>query len=211
MQLEIRLENESDYRAVEDLTREAFWDVHVPGCCEHYLIHTLRKSPDFIPELDFVAISGRRIAGHIAYAKAHIEDASGKIHPAIGFGPVSVLPTMHKQGIGSALINHSLSEAKKLGYKAVLIYGDPRYYSRFGFHCAEKYDIKTSFGKYAVALLALELSPWALRGISGRFVESPAYDVDMQACEEFDKTFPPKEKRHTPTQDEFKVIASLMY
>ncbi len=98
-----------------------------------------------------------------------------------------------------------------MGYKAVLIYGDPRYYSRFGFHCAEKYDIKTSFGKYAVALMVLELSSGLLCGISGRFVESPAYDVDMQACEEFDKNFPPKEKSHTSTQDEFKVIAGLMY
>jgi putative acetyltransferase len=211
MQLEIRVEEEGDYRAIEELTREAFWDVHVPGCCEHYLIHTLRNCPDFISELDFVAVSGGRIAGHIAYVKARIEDVSGKNHPVIGFGPVSVLPALQKQGVGSALINHSLNEAKKMGFKVVLIYGDPRYYSRFGFHCAEKYDIKTSFGKYAVALLALELCPRALCDASGRFVESSAYDVDMQACEEFDKSFPPKEKSHTPTQDEFKVIASLMY
>ncbi len=77
MRLEIRIEEEGDYRAVEELTREAFWDVHVPGCCEHYLIHTLRNCPDFISELDFVAVSGGRIAGHIAYVKARIEDASG--------------------------------------------------------------------------------------------------------------------------------------
>jgi len=211
MQLKIRLETENDYRAVEELTREAFWNVHVPGCCEHYLIHTLRKSGDFIPKLDFVAVSDGHIVGHIAYSKARLLDPSGTSHPVVTFGPLSVLPPLQKQGVGSTLINHSLSEAKKKGDKAVFIYGDPRYYSRFGFHCAEKYDIKTSFGKYAVALLALELCPGVLCGISGRFVESTAYDVDMKTCEEFDKTFPPKEKSHTPTQDEFKVIASLMY
>jgi predicted N-acetyltransferase YhbS len=138
-------------------------------------------------------------------------DVSGRSYTAVTFGPVSVLPALQKQEVGSALINHSIQEAKAKGYTAVRIYGDPRYYSRFGFHCAEKYDIKTSFGKYAVALLALELKPGALAGISGCFQESPAYDVDQQACEEFDKTFPPKEKSHTPTQDEFMVIASLMY
>jgi len=211
MNVKIRLENEKDYRAVEELTREAFWNVHVPGCCEHYLIHTLRRSPDFIPELDFVAVSGGKIVGHIAYSRGQIIDAAGERHPVIGFGPVSVLPELQRQGIGSTLINHSLEEAKKKGYKAVLIYGDPRYYNRFGFHCAEKYDIQASFGKYAVALLALELSHGALSGISGRFMESSAYDVDQQAIGEFDKTFPPKEKLHTPTQDEFKVIVSLVY
>ncbi len=209
--LKIRLETPKDHRAVEELTREAFWNVHVPGCCEHYLIHTLRKSPDFIPALDFVAESGGRIVGHIAYAKAQIIDASGKSHPVVGFGPVSVQPNMQKQGVGSALIKHSLAEAKKLGHSAVLIYGDPRYYSRFGFHCAEKYDIKTSFGKYAVALLALELKQGALGGIGGSFHESPAYDVDQHSAEEFDKGFPTKEKCHTATQDEFRVIVSLMY
>jgi len=45
MDLKIRLETEKDYRPVEELTREAFWNVHVPGCCEHYLIHTLRRPP----------------------------------------------------------------------------------------------------------------------------------------------------------------------
>jgi putative acetyltransferase len=211
LDIKIRLETSKDHRAVEELTREAFWNVHVPGCCEHYLIHTLRKSSDFIPELDFVATYNEKIVGHIAYAKANIVDASSKSHPVIGFGPISVLPSLQKQGVGSALIKHSLAEAKNLGYAAILIYGDPRYYSRFGFRCAEKYDIKTAFGKYAVAMLALELKPGALASISGSFKESPAYDVDMLAAEEFDRGFPPKKKCHTDTQDEFKLMVSLMY
>ena len=52
--LTIRLETEKDYRAVEELTREAFWNVYVPGASEHYYVHMMRNHPDFIPELAFV-------------------------------------------------------------------------------------------------------------------------------------------------------------
>ena len=50
----IRLENENDYQNVENLTREAFWNVYRPGCMEHYVLHCYRRDPDFVPELDFV-------------------------------------------------------------------------------------------------------------------------------------------------------------
>lgn len=47
--LTIRLETEKDYEAVENLTREAFWNVYKPGCAEHYVLHVLRNDPDFVP------------------------------------------------------------------------------------------------------------------------------------------------------------------
>ena len=52
--INIRLETEDDYRAVEELTRNAFWNVYKPGADEHYYVHMMRKHPDFIPELAFV-------------------------------------------------------------------------------------------------------------------------------------------------------------
>ena len=50
----IRLEKSDDHREVENLTREAFWNVYRPGCTEHYILHMLRQDPAFVPELDFV-------------------------------------------------------------------------------------------------------------------------------------------------------------
>ena len=50
----IRPERTSDYRKVENLTREAFWNVYRPGCTEHYILHIYRSREDFVPELDFV-------------------------------------------------------------------------------------------------------------------------------------------------------------
>lgn len=211
MNMEIRHEKESDYRTVEELTRDAFWDIHVPGCNEHFLLHNLRQSPDFIPELDFVALVGGVIVGNIVYSKAALTDACGNQHEVIAFGPVSVLPSYQKQGVGSALIRHSLQAAKELGFRAVLIYGDPRYYSRFGFRCAEKYDICSSDGKFSVALMALPLNPDSLYAVGGRFEECSAFNMDEDAFAVFEATFPFKEKKITESQQTFKILSSLRY
>lgn len=61
--LKFRQEEPSDYRVVEELTREAFWNTHVPGCDEHYLVHTMRNSESFIKELDIVATIDEKIGG----------------------------------------------------------------------------------------------------------------------------------------------------
>ena len=65
MDVIIRNERESDYRAVEGVVRESFWNLYVPGCTEHFIVHNLRKSGDFIPELDFVAEKEGQIVGQI--------------------------------------------------------------------------------------------------------------------------------------------------
>ncbi|WP_291350858.1 GNAT family N-acetyltransferase [Desulfosporosinus sp.] len=205
----IRPEQASDYRTVEELTREAFWNVNVPGCDEHFLAHRLRSHADFIPELDFVAVFGDKIAGNIMYTKAKIVSADGIEHLVLTFGPLSILPELQKQGIGLALIRHSFSHAQRHGYKAVLIYGDPEYYYRFGFRPAEMFGITTGEGQYHPALQAMELKEGALTGISGRFLESPAYHLDENQAAAFDVTFPPKEKFITESQRRFARLAGL--
>lgn len=211
MNMIIRSENEQDHRIVEELTREAFWNHYMPGCFEHFILHNLRNSRDFIAKLDFVAEMKGQIVGNIVYSRGIIKDKQEKGIEVICFGPVSVLPALQKQGIGSALINHSIKEAKLMDYPAICIYGDPRYYNRFGFRCAEKYDIKTADDKFAVALQVLELKTGALKNISGRFIETEAFQYDENLFAEFDAAFKYKEKAETDSQREFKVLASLRY
>ncbi len=67
MNMTIRLETEKDYRAVEELTREAFWNVYKPGADEHYYVNQMRNHPDFIPELAFVLEKDGKIIGNIMY------------------------------------------------------------------------------------------------------------------------------------------------
>ncbi len=211
MDITIRNERESDYRAVEGVVREAFWNLYVPGCDEHFILHNLRKSSDFIHELDFVAENEGQIVGQIVYSRGVIKDKNGGEKKVISFGPVSVLPAFQKQGIGSSLITHTINLARAMGSLAICIYGDPRYYSRFGFRCGEKYEVKTADDKYAFALLVLELRRGALDSTGGRFIENISLQYEPDKFAEYDATFPFKEKVQTDSQREFKLLSSLRY
>lgn len=208
--IEIRLEKHSDYRIVEELAREAFWNLYVPGCDEHYLLHKIRVCPDFIPELDFVAIIDGQIVGSIVYTKSYILDDLDRRHETITFGPISVLPQFQRQGIGKSLIEHTKRIAFEKCYKAIIIYGYPTNYCLRGFKGSKKYGITAPNGKYPFSLLVLELFDGALDGISGKFYDSNVYHVSQSETEEFDKQFEYKEKAVTYTQEEF-AIASNAY
>ena len=208
MDIILRLEEEKDYRIVENLTREAFWNNHVPGCDEHLLIHNLRKSKDFVKELDFVAVLNEAIIGNIVYVKSKILKNDIE-HTVLTFGPLSVLPEYQNKGIGSKLINHTIKLAKEMGYKAIIIYGDPEYYKRFGFKISKEYNITNKDQKYSVALLVLELYSDALNGIEGIFNEGDVYIVNKDELEEFDKNFKVKEKGYSKTQDRFNQLLEM--
>ena len=206
MIIELRLEEEKDYKIVEELTREAFWNNFVPGCDEHLLIHNLRKSEEFVKELDFVAIYGNKIVGNIVYVKSKIIN-NGMEYIVLTFGPVSVLPEFQNKGIGGKLINHTIKLAKEIGYKSIIIYGFPEYYKRFGFKESKQYKITNRDKKYPAALLVLELYPNALNGIEGIFDEGKVYEVNKNVLEDFDKGFPEKEKGYSKTQDRFNELS----
>ena len=224
MEISLRLEQEIDYKSVENLTREAFWNHYSPGCTEHYLVHIMRNSESFIKELAFVAIHSNQIVGNIMYTKAYVlrdgddhagyyknppKNTNGK-ESVLCFGPLSVLPKFQGKKIGSRLIEHSKRIAKELGYTAIIILGDPEFYKSTGFVPAEKFSIGTSMNTYADALLACELIPHALKDCGGIFVEDTIFEIDANLAEEFDKTFPSKEKKSdTPTQTRFLELLDL--
>lgn len=210
MQWTIRKETPEDYRAVEQLTREAFWNVYMPGCMEHYYLHNMRGLPAFVPQLSQVALEGGQLVGHIAYQRARIALDEGGDREVLCFGPVSVLPARQRRGVGGALIAATLRQAREMGYKAVVILGDVCYYSRFGFHMAERHLIKNQDGLWAAALLALELTPGALDQAAGRFLE-PAVPMDEKGFNAFESTFSQKEKGSSPTQARFQVLGTLAY
>ncbi len=201
MKITLRLEEEKDYRTVEELTREAFWNVYQPGCDEHFILHNIRNTPNFIKELDFVAELDGKIVGNIIYMKAKVISDVGKEDEVISFGPVSVLPAYQGQGIGNLLIEHTMELAKQLGYKAVVIYGNPAYYHRFGFENAVKYSISTAEGKNFEEFMAKELTAGSLDEVSGKlFLDELFFNIDKEQLEQYDKIFPTKEKKVTDTQ-----------
>lgn len=207
MSVNLRLEQPADYRIVEELTREAFWNHHVPGCNEHYLLHIMRDFEAFIRELDIVAEIDGEIVGNIVYTKAKILGDDGISREVLSFGPVAVLPAFRAKGIGSTLIEYTIARAKELGHRAILIYGDPEYYKRFGFVPAETFGIGTADNMYAKPLQALELWEGALISCNGRFLEDAVYDVDEDEAAEFDKTFSPKKLQDgLPSQERFRYL-----
>jgi predicted N-acetyltransferase YhbS len=209
--IKLRNETPSDYRIVEDLTREAFWNHHVPGCNEHYLLHIMRDSDAFIRNLDYIAEINGKIVGSIVYTNSKIMGDNGECYEVITFGPLSVIPEYQRKGIGGMLVEHTIKLAKELGYRAILIYGDPSYYNRFGFIEAEKYNIRTSDNMYAVPLQAIELYQCALFDCSGRFFEDLVFEIDETAANEFDKSFPRKKKQSgLPTQERFQQLVNMI-
>ena len=203
----IRNEEPADYRAVEELTREAFWNLYVPGADEHYLAHVLRTCDDFLPALDFVAVAEGQIIGHIMFSRSYILGEGGARHDVVTFGPVSVRPDCQGRGVGGALIRHAIGVAADLGHRAILIHGDPAYYGRFGFVPAKTYGITNPEGRFPAAHQALELFDGALRAVSGMAFESDTFHMDAAAAAAFDRGFPPKEKCVTPSQARFLEIS----
>ena len=195
MNIGIRNETPADYRIVEELTREAFWgSMDHPTCDgEHLLVHKLRELPSFVPELDFVAEAEGKIVGHIIYSLAKVMTPEKQEIAVLNFGPLSVHPDYKGLGVGSALMCHSIAEAARLGYRAIIFYGHPDYYPRFGFRRASRYGIVSSDGNSLDALMAMDLYDGALDGVTGRYIEDEVYDVDPEELAEFDKGFPKKE------------------
>ena len=189
----MRHETPSDHRAVENLTREAFWGMSGPRCDEHLLVHRLRDADSFVPELDVVAEVDGVVVGHIVYSRARVvgADASWDV---LTFGPLSVQPTHQCAGVGGALMRHTLSEAARLGHRAVVVYGHPDYYPRFGFVRGADVGITAPGGMTFDALMALALVDGGLDGVRGEFHEDGVFhQLDPDDVAAFDATFPPKE------------------
>jgi putative acetyltransferase len=196
----IREERESDWFESEYVTKKAFWNLHVPGCNEHYLVHLLRTSEDYIPELTRVAEMDGKIVGLIMYSKAYVMDGE-KRHEVLTFGPLCIDPAFQKQGIGGRLLEATMTLAREHGHRAIIIYGEPEYYPRFGFKTCDHFGITTHEGKNFDAFMAFELVPGALEAIEGKFYEAQVFaDSDSDLAEEYDKKFPCMKKEKLPGQ-----------
>ncbi len=201
--INIRLEDKSEYREVENLVRESFWNVYRPGCLEHYVLNQLRDDPDFVPELDFVMEQDGKLIGQNIFVRTIIKGDSGKDIPIMTMGPICIEPSLKRQGYGKILLDYSLEKAKELGCGAVCFEGNIDFYGKSGFTYASEYGIRyhgLPEGEDASFFLCKELIPGYLDGVSGEYSTPAGYFVDEADAEEFDKQFPSKEKLKLPGQ-----------
>ncbi|MBP5751095.1 MAG: N-acetyltransferase [Firmicutes bacterium] len=198
-----RPEEKADYRAVETLVRESFWNVYRPGCSEHYVIHVLRDDPAFVPELDFVMEQDGRLIGQNMFMKTVIEADDGSIVPVLTMGPIGITPDLKRKGYGKVLLDYCLEKAASMGFGAVLFEGNIDFYSKCGFDYARKFGIRyhdLPEGADDSFFLCRELIPGYLDGVTGVYQTPQGYYVDDADVEEFDREFEPKEKLKLPGQ-----------
>ena len=204
--MNIRLETPKDYREVENLTREAFWNVYRPGCTEHYVLNQYRHNPDFIPELDFVMEEDVHIMGHVMFSKAEIILDDGKRFPSWTFGPISIHPDYKRKGYGLKLLQYALEKAKAMGIGLLQMEGNIDFYRHAGFSLASTFHIhyhEMPQDEEVPFFLAQELIPgyWGKR--EGTYCPPEGYFVaekHPEAFEAYEATFPKKEKTLQPGQ-----------
>ncbi len=210
MKTVIRKELPSDFARVEEIARDAFWNLYFPGAHEHYVVHTMRTHKDFIADLAFVIEVDGKVEGAIFYTHSHIALHTGDVFKTISFGPAFISPSLQRQSLGRKLISHSLEEAKKMGYSGVLTLGYPYHYAPYGFVGGKKYSISMDDGKYYQGLLALPLQEKAFENVAGHAVFSNVFNVSEEDVLNFESTLPFKEKKVQPSQEEFAVACSAI-
>ena len=207
--MKIRLEQPSDYREVENLTREAFWNVYRPGCTEHYVLNQYRSNPDFVPELDLVMEENGKIIGHIMFSRAELVLDDGTRVPSWTFGPISIHPDYKRQGYGLKLLNYALEKARELSIGFLCMEGNINFYRHAGFDLASKLGIHYHAEPRDAEVpyfLAQELIPgWLKAGgiVEATYCPPKGYfvaDADPEAFEAYEATFPAKEKAFQPGQ-----------
>lgn len=201
----IRNEVESDYKTVEQITRTAFWNLYIPGCSEHYLVHIMRTHKDFLSELDLVIEVNQQVIGNIMYTKATLIDENGIEKNILTFGPFCILPEYQKKGYGKKLIEHSFHKAVELGYDVIVIFGSPYNYVKRGFKSCRKFNICVENDTYPSAMMVKELAPGVLDGRKWIYHPSPVYEFDPQAAQLFDDGLEKLEKKYQPSQEEFYI------
>lgn len=191
----LRPERPGEHHEMETIVRDAFWDRFSPGCSEHLVVHNMRTSPDIVPELCLAAEENGSLSGGIWYAKAVIR-RENSVFPVLTMGPVCVKPERQSRGIGSVLIRKTLELARGK-YPAVIIYGNPAYYTRFGFRPASDLGITDAEGNPCPALLICPLTDDIPEG---RFEEGPVYHVTPDEVKLFDRGFPRRQKHYNSGQ-----------
>ena len=202
----IRRETPRDYRAVEELVRESFWNVYRPGCLEHYVLHLLRDDPAFVPELDLVMEKDGELIGQNMFMRAHILADDGREIPIMTMGPICIASAYKRQGYGKLLLDYSLEEAAEAGCGALCFEGNIGFYGKSGFTFARNFGLRyrdLPEGADDSFFLCRELKKGYLNGITGVYGPPEGYfaaEKDPEAFEAFDAGFPKREKLRLPGQ-----------
>lgn len=202
----IRVEKESDFRNVENLVRESFWNVYRPGCTEHFVLHKMRNDSGFIPELSLIMEENGNLIGQSVFYKTSIKDEkSGIPFEILSLGPICISPDYKRKGYGKKLLDFAFDKAKKLGFGASCFEGNFDFYGKCGCKIASTKNLHYEGVEDSEAgfFLCKELEPGFLENKSGTYSTPEIYFTPEKFSDEFkqyDETFPYKEKLKLPSQ-----------
>jgi putative acetyltransferase len=162
----IRVEEPKDSASIQYVHTQAFG-----GPVEARLVALITERKKAL--ISLVALDGGKVVGHILFSKVTIDQAPA-IFSVAGLAPVAVLPEFQRQGIGSQLIREGLERCKQALYDAVVVLGDPAYYSRFGFMCAADFGLQNEYGVHD-EFMVLPLHEGVLQGVCGMVKYLPEF------------------------------------
>ena len=153
----VRRERAGDAEEIRAVHRAAFARDDGTEPVEPGLVDALRADPGWLAHLSLVAEVDGRLAGHVLGSRAHVEDA-----PAVGVGPVGVLPAFQGRGVGTALVHALLGAAQARDETLVGLLGEPGYYRRFGFGPAADLGVRSpnpGWDRHFMALALVDAPP----------------------------------------------------
>jgi putative acetyltransferase len=155
MKIIIRSETPEDYAAVEAIHLSAF-----RTDAESKVVNAIRENGN--AAISLVAIVNENVVGHILFSPVHTHPPTPE--QGLGLAPLAVLPTYHKQSVGSQLIRAGLEQCRELGYDYAVVLGGPKYYMRFGFEKASDFGLKNEYGVDA-EFMALKFKAFPAGGL----------------------------------------------
>jgi putative acetyltransferase len=164
--MRIRFEQPGDIPAIRHVNLQAF-----EAATEADLVDVLRGRAR--PLVSIVAIVNDMVAGHILFSPVTLSSAPET--RVMGLAPMAVLPSMQRQGIGSALVRAGLEECQRLGAAAIVVLGHAGYYPRFGFRPASAFGVRSEYDVPDDVFMALELTAGALQEKASTARYHPAF------------------------------------
>ena len=164
----IRPERESDAAEISAVTRAAFAP---EGDVEVTLVDLLRSRGKAV--ISFVATEGEQVVGHALFSEVTVKPNYAGLR-LLGLAPLSVHPDHQGRGVGSDLVERGLEECRTAGYGAVVVFGEPTYYGRFGFEKASAHGMSNEY-RVDDPFMVVGLTPGALRGLAGTAAYAPEF------------------------------------
>jgi putative acetyltransferase len=166
--MSIRTATPRDRDAIRLVEEHAFGQQAEAG-----LVDALVAEGDAVVEL--VAEEDGHVVGHVLFSRLYVEDG-GREFPAVALAPLAVEPSMHRSGIGGALVREAHVRLRQAGETLAIVLGEPAYYGRFGYAHERASGFESDYQCDALQALA-----WGEAPETGKLVYATAFGTELAA------------------------------